>query len=98
MSGRCAICYELVGDGFDAMHEHMYGDNPYARNCQEISGNKLEAHYHNDNSLNWLEKLVRSFKKPKLERTAHLELLDYKLRLNSAMTDSNYKGDFSEFK
>lgn len=71
----------------DGLTDHYYGDNVYARYHNEISSNQIEVQRAFSGS--WLQKLF-NFRKPKITHTALDELLDYKTKLNNAITSGDY--------
>lgn len=78
----CSNCGEYYENTIDGLEDHYYGDNPFAKNCAEITSNKIQIQ--NYESSYWFEKLFKKI--PKLERNASQELLDYKIHLNDKIT------------
>ena len=84
---RCSLCHEMYENTIDGLTDHYYGDNVYARYHNEISYNQIEVQ--RTFSGSWLQKLF-NFRKPKIIHTALDELLDYKTKLNKALTSGDY--------
>jgi len=83
---RCSNCGEIYENTMKGLENHIYGNNPHAKNCNEITFNKIEAQNHLSGS--WFHKVIMSFKKPQIKNIACQELLDYKIKLNAKLISS----------
>lgn len=87
---RCSNCHEFYEDSIDGLHEHMYGDNPYARYCAEVTRVQLAISHQ---SL--LDKIL--FRIPDAKNHALDELLQHKLLVNNWMRSDNHGKTLEEY-
>lgn len=83
---RCPNCHEIYENTMEGLHDHYYGDNPFAKYCSEVTSNKIEADSFSGGS--WFHKIIMSFKTPQIKSNALNELLKHKIELNNKLTSN----------